>query len=65
MSTTALTYAETVAFIVVVGVAVHYLAGVDWPLAVGIGAAASIVLRWLIHGEAARRIFGKRTVAGR
>ena len=30
MSTTALTYAETVAFIVVVGVAVHYLAGVDW-----------------------------------
>jgi hypothetical protein len=52
-------------FIVVIGVGGHYLAGVEWPLAVGIGAAASIVLRRLIHGEAARRIFGNRAVTGR
>lgn len=65
MSTTALTYAEIAVLTVAVGVAVRYLAGVDWPLGVGVGAAASIVLRRLIHGEAARRIVGNRAVTGR
>ena len=51
MSKTALTYAETAAFIVAVGVPIHYFAGLDWPWAIVIGAAASIILRFLIHAE--------------
>jgi hypothetical protein len=46
---TALKYAETVALIIAVSVPVHYLGEVDWPLTIGVGAAASIALRWLIH----------------
>ena len=44
-----LTYVENVVVIAAVGVPVHYLTGLDWPWAILIGAAASIVLRWLIH----------------
>ena len=54
MSRTTLAYVETAAFIVTVGVPVHYLAGLDWPWAIVIGAAASIVLRFLIHAESVR-----------
>jgi hypothetical protein len=46
-----LTYA---AFIVAVGAPLHYLAGLDWPWAIVIGAAASIMLRFLIHAEPLR-----------
>jgi hypothetical protein len=46
---TALTYVGAVALIAAVSVPVHFLAEVDWPLAIGIGAAASIALRWLLH----------------
>jgi hypothetical protein len=49
MFKTALTYVEAVVLIAAVSVPVHFLAQVDWPLAIGIGAAASIALRWLIH----------------
>ena len=60
---TALSYAETIALIAAVFLPVHYLGGVDWPLAIGIGAAASIVLRWLIHRGALGRL-GKPPLAG-
>lgn len=51
MSKKAFIYAETVAVIVAVSVPVHYFGGLDLPWAIVIGAATSIVLRWLIHGE--------------
>ena len=54
MSKTALTYAETMAFIFAVGVPAHYLVGLDWPWAIVIGAVASVLLRLLIHSEALR-----------
>lgn len=50
MSRRALLYAESLAVILAVSVSVHYVGGLDWPWAVVIGAAASIVVRWLIHG---------------
>jgi hypothetical protein len=49
MLKTALSTAENVAVIAAVGLLVHYLAGLDWPWAILIGAAASIVLRRLIQ----------------
>lgn len=49
MSKTAFIYAEAVVLIAAVSVPVHYVGEVDWPLAIGIGGAASIALRWLIH----------------
>ena len=49
MAKTALNSAGTVLFIGVVAVPVHYLAGLEWPWAIVVGAAASIGLRWLIN----------------
>lgn len=54
MPRTTLVPAATVAIIVAVGIPVHYLAGLDWPLAALIGAAVSIVLRFLIHPDGRR-----------
>ena len=59
----ALMYAESVAIIVAVSVAVHYLGGLDWPWATVIGAATSVVLRWLVHGGTLARL-RKRPLAG-
>ena len=33
---------------------VHYLGGLDWPWAIVVGAAASMLLRLLIHSEPLR-----------
>lgn len=49
MFKTVLSTAENLAGIAAVGVPVHYLAGLDWPWAIVIGAAVLIALRWLIH----------------
>jgi cell division protein FtsW (lipid II flippase) len=46
-----LTYIETAVLIAAVGVPVHYFAGLDWPWALVIGSAASIILRFMIHSE--------------
>jgi hypothetical protein len=46
----ALVNAESVAIIFAVSAPVHYLGGLDWPWAIVIGAATSVVLRWLVHG---------------
>jgi hypothetical protein len=54
MSKTVLTYVETVALIVAVGVPAHYLVGVDWPWAIVTGAVASVLLRLVIHSEPLR-----------
>ena len=56
MLETVLTYLENVLIIVAVGVSVHYLAGLDWPWAMLIGAAISVALRWLIHSRAVARL---------
>ena len=64
MFKTALSTAENVAVIAIVGVSVHYLAGLDWPWAVVIGAAVSVALRWLIHSGAVERV-RKRPLTGR
>ena len=56
MFKTALSTAENVAVIAAVGVPVHYLAGLDWPWAIVIGAAVSIALRWLIRGGTLARV---------
>lgn len=50
MFKSAFTHAESVAVIVVVSIPVHYVGGLDWPWAVVMGGAASVVVRWLIHG---------------
>ena len=55
----ALMYAESVVVIGVVGVAAHYLTGLDWPWAIVIGAAASVALRWLVRGGVIRNALGK------
>jgi predicted aconitase with swiveling domain len=60
---TALIYGEAVAVIVVVSVPIHYLGGLDWPWAIVIGAATSVVLRWLIHGGILARL-RKRPLIG-
>jgi hypothetical protein len=60
---TALTYGEAVAVIVAVSVLVHFLGGLDWPWAIVIGGAASVVLRWLIHGGILKRL-RKRPLIG-
>ena len=56
MLKTMLTYVENVVVIVAVGVSVHYLAGLDWPWAMLIGAAVSVALRWLTHSGAVSRL---------
>lgn len=63
MSKKAPIYAEAVAVIVAVSVPAHYVGGLEWPWAIVIGAATSIVLRWLIHGGALARV-RKRPVTG-
>jgi hypothetical protein len=62
---TMLTYAENVVVIVAVGVPLHYLAGLDWPWAIVIGAAVSIALRVLIHGGTLARLWKPRMTGGR
>ena len=59
----ALMYAESVAIIVAVSVPVHYFGGLDWPRAIVVGAATSVVLRWLIHGGTLARL-RKRPLPG-
>ena len=54
MFKTVLSTAENVAVIAAVGVQVHYLAGLDWPWAIVIGAAVLIALRWLIRAAQRR-----------
>jgi hypothetical protein len=54
-----LTYAATAAVIVVVGVSVHSLAGLDWPWAIVIGAGVSVALRWLVQGVRKRPLAGR------
>jgi hypothetical protein len=61
---TTLSYLENVVVIVAVGVPVHYLAGLDWPWAMVIGAAVSVALRWFIRGGAVARL-RKRPLTGR
>jgi NhaP-type Na+/H+ or K+/H+ antiporter len=63
MFKTLLTYIEAVVVIVAVGVSLHYLAGLDWPWAILIGAAVSVALRWLIHSGAVARM-RKRLMTG-
>lgn len=65
MFKTALSTAENVAVIAAVGVPVHYLAGLDWPWAIVLGAAVSIALRWLIHGGTLARLWKPRMTGGR
>lgn len=65
MFKTALTYLEAVALIAAVSVPVHYLGEVDWPLAIAIGAAASIALRWLIHRGALEHLRKPPLAGGR
>ena len=65
MSKTMLTYAETAALVVAVGLPVHYLAGLDWPWAIVIGVAASIILRLLIHAEHMRAFWKRPVIRGR
>ena len=65
MFKTALSTAENVAVIAAVAVPVHYLAGLDWPWAIVIGAAVSIVSRWLIHGGTLARFWKPRVTGGR
>ena len=61
----ALMYAESVAIIVALSVAVHYLGGLDWPRAIVIGAATSVVLRWLIHSGTLARLRNRPLPGGR
>jgi hypothetical protein len=49
MFKSSLRYIETALITAAVGIPVHYPAGLDWPWAIAIGLAASIVLRALIH----------------
>ena len=56
MLKTMLTYIENAIVIVAVGVSVHYLGGLDWPWAILIGAAVSVVLRWLLRSVGAARV---------
>jgi hypothetical protein len=62
---TALTYAESVVLVAAVSVAVQYLAELDWPWAIVIGAAASIALRWLIQSWNGVRRGNPRMSGGR
>ena len=55
MLNTVLTYVANVTVIVAVGVSVHYLAGLDWPWAILIGAAVLVALRWLLRSVGAAR----------
>ena len=55
MLETMLSFVESVIVIVVVGVSLHYLAGLDWPWAILIGAAVSVALRWFLRSGVAAR----------
>ena len=55
MLNTMLSFVENVIVIVVVGVSLHYLGGLDWPWAILIGAAVLVALRWLLPGVRAAR----------
>ena len=52
MSKTATHYIEAIAVIAAVAAAVHYLAGLDWPWAIVLGAAASVLGRAVAHAMA-------------
>jgi len=56
VSRKALLYGEAALFTLALTVPVHYLGGLDWPWALVIGLAASLVLRVLIHGRSAARL---------
>jgi hypothetical protein len=49
-------YAETLAILAAVALAVHVLAGVDWPWAVVAGAMVSVLVRRVIHRKPAARL---------
>ena len=59
----ALMYAASVAIIVAVSVPVHYFGGLDWPWAIVVGAATSVMLHWLTHGGTLARL-RKRPLPG-
>ena len=65
MSKKAFIYAEAVAVIIAVSGPVHFFGGLDWPWAIVIGAATSIVLRWLIHGGTLARLWKRPLPGGR
>ena len=49
-------HAEAIAILLVVAGAVHYLVGTDWPWAIVVGAAVSVLFRALLgHKPPARR----------
>jgi hypothetical protein len=58
-------YAGSVAIIVAVSVAVHYPGGLDWPWAIVIGAATSVVMRRLIHSGTLARLRNRPLPGGR
>ena len=65
MSKKAFMYVEAVAVIVAVSVSVHYVGGLDWPWAIVIGAATSVVMRWLFHRGAIARLRKRPLPGGR
>ena len=65
MSKKAFIYAEAVAVIIAVSVPVQYFGGLDWPWAIAIGGATSVVVRWLIHGGALARLRKRPLPGGR
>lgn len=65
MFKTALIYTEAIALIAAVSVPVRYLGEVDWPWAIGIGAAASIALRWLTRRAAPAQLRKPPPAGGR
>jgi hypothetical protein len=48
-------YAEAVAILAAVAIAVHFLARFDWPWAITAGAAAAVLLRAVLHRKSAVR----------
>jgi hypothetical protein len=56
MLETMLTSVESVIVILAVGVSLRYLAGLDWPWALLIGAGVSVALRRLIRSGSFARV---------
>ena len=56
MLETMLSFVENVIVIVVVGVSLHYLGGLDWPWAVLIGGGVLVALRWFLRSGVVARV---------
>ena len=61
MSKTTIPYVEAIAVIAVVAAPVHYLAGLDWPWSIVLGAVGAIIMRALIHRGSTPPTTGQRT----